>query len=191
MRRIDHFIALLPEGDRRWVESHLAELQVIDSRWGRVRWRLGLVPMTLAVLFDVLFRRQLTHEGARTMKRLTFLGSSVVAIAGLTLLLIWAVADQPSSMLWVGALTTAIGTTTLAALRTMPHRLSRSTGLTTGLIGLLVGLAGVGFGTLQALQPGNADPEYGPIALLAIVAINGLVTVITFVDRSRSQVASG
>lgn len=182
MNRLHTFLAgIVPEPRRRWILGHAAELDAIDDRRARLRWMVGLLPLTTHALAAQL----LCDPGSFLGGRLARLGTGALSVAnlagGVVLLAVSAAADLPILAAMPGAVLVTQGGYTLVHLRGAP-RMSALQNVGS-LVAAVLGMAAAAIGL--ALTVGAADPEYGPPTVAAAIALHGLVSLAAFTTQAR------
>ena len=177
--------AIVPSPRRQWVLAHEAEHDVIEGRWQRWRWTLGLVPIVGFALV-----RQLRHDprsflGGALMKAATFALSILNVAAGVGLLVLYVSQSSPQAFVLVLSLALMVqGSYTVAflsgALRSH-HEVARRAQLGGSTLALVAGTVGFAVGLLANINAADADPEYGPMTIALLIAGHGFFSLLAFI----------
>lgn len=177
--------ALVPSPRRQWVLAHEAEYDVIEGRWQRWRWALGLASIVGFALVSQLRHDPRSFLGGVLMKAATFTLSILNVAAGVGLLVLYV--SRSGSHLFVLALSLALlvqGSYTVAfisgALRSQ-HEVARQAQLGGSTLALVAGTVGFAVGLWANINPVNADPEYGPMTIALLIAGHGFFSLLAFI----------
>ncbi|MEE9228315.1 MAG: hypothetical protein V3U47_05035 [Acidimicrobiia bacterium] len=177
--------AIVPSPRRQWVLAHEAEYDVIEGRWQRSRWALGLVPIVGFALVSQLRHDPRSFLGGALMKAAIFTLSILNVAAGMGLLVLYV--SQPSPPAFVLVLSLALlaqGSYTIAfiagALRSH-HEVARRAQLGGSMLALVAGTVGFAVGLFANINPVNADPEYGPMTIALLIAGHGFFSLLAFI----------
>lgn len=176
--------AIVPSPRRQWVLAHEAEYDVIEGRWHRWRWTLGLVPIVGFALVSQLRHDPRSFLGGALMKAATFTLSILNVAAGMGLFVLYVSQSSPPAFVLVLSLALLVqGSYTVAfisgALRSH-HEVARRAQLGGSTLALVAGTIGFAAGLLANIDPVNADPEYGPMTIALLIAGHGLFSLLAF-----------
>lgn len=186
MRRGHRILAaIVPSPRRQWVLAHEAEYDVIEGRWQRWRWALGLVPVVGFALVSQLRHDPRSFLGGALMKAATFTLSILNVTAGVGLSALYVSQSSPPAFVLVLSLVLLVqGSYTIAfisgTLRSH-HEVARRAQLGGSILALVAGTVGFAAGLFANINPVNADPEYGPMTIALLIAGHGFFSLLAFI----------
>ncbi|KAA3635794.1 MAG: hypothetical protein DWP92_10490 [Armatimonadetes bacterium] len=176
-------IGVVPPPFDAWIRAHQAELAFIQNRSSRVRWRLGLVPLSV-VTFGWLFAHAPRSLIGGTLMRTILATLSIInTTAGVGLAVLYFVDSGPAlvAVLSVGLILQGLYTlAVLAGALGTRLEVGRHVQLVGSTLSLVVGTVGVLAGLVTNLSANAVDPEYGPMAVAMLLVFHGLFSLITF-----------
>ena len=181
--------ALVPSSRSEWIRAHEAELQVVEDRWQRWQWALGLVPLVGWALASQLRQDPRKFLGGFLMKTITATSSILTIAAAISLAVLYVYVTDPNRPLLLLGLSVALliqGSYTLAfilGLFRSHNETARHLQLTGSTLALAVGTVGFATGFLANIDPVNNDPEYGPMTIALLIAAHGLTSLLAFTPQ--------
>ena len=176
--------AVVPSPHNQWIRAHQMELEHVEGRWQRWRWALGLLPLTRSALASQLRKDPHTFLGGVLMKTIVAALSILNLAAGVGLGLLYVIeTGPPLVVLALSAVLVIQGGFTLALILGAfhsPQDPPRQLQLVGSTLALVVGSVGFLASLLANISSVNNDPEYGPVAITALVAAHGLVSLLAF-----------
>lgn len=170
-----------------WLRAHEAEFAVIETRKGRTRWALGLIPLSLATFGQLIVRSPRSLVGGTLMRTIVGTLSIVNLVAGIGLAVLYLADTNPPIVAVLSAVLIVQGLFSLALLSgAFGNRYDavRHVQLVGSTLALVVGLAGVLAGMVTNLAAATTDPEFGPMTVAMLLAVHGLFSLIAFGDRN-------
>jgi hypothetical protein len=166
---------------RTWLDAHLAEVDVIEGRLARFRWRAGSFATVVALVGSALMRDPLSVMRGGPVKIGLGVLSAVNLLAGMALVALWlSVGREPMIVLVLAVVLIVQGGYSLAY---VAGALDRAQPAARGLLlagstaALAVGAVGFVVGAGVNLRPTNPDPEYGPMTVALLLATHGLAVL--------------
>ncbi len=177
--------AIVPSPRRQWVVAHEAEYDVIEGRWRRWRWTLGLVSIVGFALASQLRHDLRSFLGGALMKAATFMLSILNVAAGVGLLVLYVSQSSPPAFVLVLSLVLLVqGSYTIAFIsKTLRshQEVARRAQLGGSMLAFVAGTVGFSVGLLANIDPVNADPEYGPMTIALLIAGHALFSLLAFI----------
>lgn len=188
MNRLHRILAaLVPSPRNEWIKAHEAELQVVEDRWRRWQWALGLVSLVGWALASQLRHDPGKFLGGFLMK--TIVGTlSIINLGAATGLAVLYVTDpdQPLILLALSVALMIQGSATLAlilGLFRFHNETTRHFQLVGSTLALAVGTVGFATGFLANIGSVTNDPEYGPMTIAFLIAAHGLASLLAFAPQ--------
>lgn len=195
MNRLYRFLYLIVRSPRNeWIRAHYAELRHVSGRWRRLRWTLGVLPVTVTALASQLRHDASEFRGGVLTRAIVVILSSINLAAAVGLLVVY-MTDSGHPLL----LLAFIGGLAVQALYSMvilkggfggrPNA-ARVLQLVGSASALVVGAFGFILGVAANIDPINADPEYGPMTIALLFAMHGLASLLAFTPREPGAAES-